>query len=116
MTTAYTEVLEQEKGNLAQDLEASRTRENNALDEISLMLSQEQLVEDKATQTETQTKLTKERVAKAETKLENTLEWVADLKLHSLDLEKTIKELKEKITQEELNLLERKRCWEQEWA
>lgn len=57
---SWIEVLEQEKVNLARDLEASHSWENTALDEISLMLSWTQLAEDKA--------------IKAETSLENALE------------------------------------------
>lgn len=115
-TTIRTEVLEQEKGNLGQDLEVSRARENNALGEIWLMLSWAQQAENKAAQAETQAKLAEERAAKAETELENALEWVTDLNLHSLGLEKTIKDLKEKITQEETSLPKQKRHWEQKWA
>lgn len=94
-TASCTKVLEQENGNLTWDLEASHSQENNALDEISLMLSW--------------TQLEKEKANKAEASLEDVLEQMIDLQLHSTGLEKIIKELKEKISQDEASLSEWKK-------
>lgn len=88
----------------------------NALDEVSLIFSRAQQAEGKAARADTQIKLAEERAAKAEAKLENSLEQVTDLTLHSTGLEKTIKSLKEKITEEEASLPKQKQHREQEWA
>lgn len=100
------------KRKLARDLEVARAREYTTLDEMSLMLSSAQLVEDKAAQAETRAKLVEERAAQVETKLENSLEQVTDLTLCSIGLERTIENLKEKITEEETSLPKQRRCWE----
>lgn len=101
------ETLAQENINLAQDLETSLVWENNALNEISLMLSRSQQAEERVTWVETWIKLAEERVAKAEIEFENALEQETNLNLCNVGLKKTIKELKEKIKQEESSLLER---------
>lgn len=94
------EALEQEKKVLTQSLEAARFRECTTLEEISSMLSWAQLVEEKANA---------EEVA-----LEGSREELTNSHLCLTGLEKIIKELEEKITQDETEPPEWKKAWPQE--
>lgn len=57
----------------------------------------------------------KERASIVKATLENSQEELIDTRLCSADLEKVIKELKRKISQDESKLPEWKKVWAREW-
>lgn len=73
------------------------SQECATLEEISSLLSWAQLAEGKA--------------STMEVALEYTLEKLTDFQLHSPSFKKIIKELKEKISQDEAELPEQKKTW-----